>query len=37
MSDFLAVEDRALLERHGLSTFYALWAKQSTKFCKAPG
>ncbi|MEO8493150.1 lipopolysaccharide kinase InaA family protein [Pseudomonas sp.] len=28
MSDFLAAEDRALLERHGLSTFDALWARQ---------
>ena len=26
MSDFLAAEDRALLERHGLATFDALWA-----------
>ena len=28
MTDFLADEDRALLERHGLGTFEALWAKQ---------
>lgn len=28
MSDFLAAEDRALLERNGLATFDALWAKQ---------
>ncbi|MGH8392289.1 MAG: lipopolysaccharide kinase InaA family protein, partial [Pseudomonas sp.] len=28
MSDFLAAEDRALLERNGLGTFDALWAKQ---------
>ena len=28
MTDFLANEDRALLERHGLGTFDALWAKQ---------
>ncbi|KAB0491971.1 lipopolysaccharide kinase InaA family protein [Pseudomonas vancouverensis] len=28
MNDFLAAEDRALLERHGLGTFDALWAKQ---------
>ena len=28
MTDFLAAEDRALLERHGLRTFDALWAKQ---------
>ncbi|WP_213940066.1 lipopolysaccharide kinase InaA family protein [Pseudomonas sp. dw_612] len=28
MTDFLASEDRALLERHGLGTFDALWAKQ---------
>ncbi|MEZ1317197.1 lipopolysaccharide kinase InaA family protein [Pseudomonas fluorescens] len=28
MTDFLAAEDRALLERHGLGTFDALWAKQ---------
>ena len=28
MTDFLADEDRALLERHGLGTFDALWAKQ---------
>ena len=28
MTDFLAAEDRALLERHGLSDFDALWAKQ---------
>src|SRR5690349_16838707 len=28
MTDFLAEEDRALLERHGLGTFDALWAKQ---------
>jgi hypothetical protein len=28
MTDFLAAEDRALLERHGLGTFEALWAKQ---------
>ena len=28
MSDFLAAEDRALLERHGLATFDALWARQ---------
>ncbi|MGZ0714123.1 lipopolysaccharide kinase InaA family protein [Pseudomonas palleroniana] len=28
MSDFLATEDRALLERNGLATFDALWAKQ---------
>ncbi|MGH8389132.1 MAG: lipopolysaccharide kinase InaA family protein [Pseudomonas sp.] len=28
MKDFLAAEDRALLERHGLGTFDALWARQ---------
>ena len=28
MSDFLAAEDRALLERNGLSTFDALWDRQ---------
>ncbi|QJI32394.1 lipopolysaccharide kinase [Pseudomonas sp. ADAK18] len=28
MSDFLAAEDRTLLERNGLGTFDALWAKQ---------
>lgn len=28
MTDFLAAEDRALLERHGLGTFDALWSKQ---------
>ncbi|WP_077046721.1 lipopolysaccharide kinase InaA family protein [Pseudomonas sp. KK4] len=28
MTDFLAPEDRALLERHGLGTFEALWARQ---------
>ena len=28
MSDFLAADDRALLERNGLATFDALWAKQ---------
>lgn len=28
MTDFLAADDRALLERHGLGTFDALWAKQ---------
>ncbi|WP_223488397.1 lipopolysaccharide kinase InaA family protein [Pseudomonas sp. A-RE-19] len=28
MIDFLAAEDRALLERHGLGTFDTLWAKQ---------
>ncbi|MBL3945526.1 lipopolysaccharide kinase, partial [Bacteroides thetaiotaomicron] len=28
MSDFLAAEDRALLERNGLATFEALWTKQ---------
>lgn len=28
MTDFLAEEDRTLLERHGLGTFDALWAKQ---------
>lgn len=28
MSDFLAAEDRALLERNGLASFDALWAKQ---------
>jgi hypothetical protein len=28
MTDFLAEEDRALLERHGLATFDALWARQ---------
>lgn len=28
MTDFLAVQDRALLERHGLDSFDALWAKQ---------
>ncbi|VVN70302.1 lipopolysaccharide kinase InaA family protein [Pseudomonas fluorescens] len=28
MTDFLAAEDRALLERHGLDNFDALWAKQ---------
>ena len=26
MSDFIAMEDRALLERHGLASFEALWA-----------
>lgn len=28
MTDFLAAEDRALLERHGLGDFDALWAKE---------
>lgn len=28
MSDFLVAEDRALLERNGLATFDALWARQ---------
>ncbi|MHC8303885.1 lipopolysaccharide kinase InaA family protein [Pseudomonas sp. PB3P13] len=28
MTDFLAAEDRALLERHGLGTFDALWARE---------
>lgn len=28
MSDFIAAEDRALLERHGLASFDALWALQ---------
>ncbi len=28
MTDFLAAEDRALLERHDLGTFDALWTKQ---------
>ncbi|MGY2288868.1 lipopolysaccharide kinase InaA family protein [Pseudomonas sp. SDO528_S397] len=28
MSDFLAADDRALLERNGLGSFDALWAKQ---------
>ncbi|KAF1033084.1 MAG: Protein InaA [Pseudomonas sp.] len=28
MSDFLATEDQALLERNGLATFDALWARQ---------
>ncbi|ROL71312.1 lipopolysaccharide kinase [Pseudomonas chlororaphis] len=28
MTDFLAAEERALLERHGLGSFDALWAKQ---------
>ncbi|MGY3640437.1 MULTISPECIES: lipopolysaccharide kinase InaA family protein [Pseudomonas] len=28
MTDFLAEQDRALLERHGLGNFDALWAKQ---------
>ncbi|AZD05971.1 InaA protein [Pseudomonas chlororaphis] len=28
MTDFLAAQDRALLERHGLDSFDALWAKQ---------
>jgi len=28
MTDFLAAEDRALLERHGLGHFDALWSKQ---------
>lgn len=28
MSDFLAAEDRALLERNGLADFDALWARQ---------
>ncbi|MGK8437643.1 lipopolysaccharide kinase InaA family protein [Ectopseudomonas hydrolytica] len=28
MSDFIAAQDRALLERHGLSSFEALWALQ---------
>ncbi len=28
MNDFLATEDRALLERHGLADFDALWARQ---------
>ena len=28
MTDFLAAEDRALLERHGLGNFDALWARQ---------
>ncbi len=26
MSDFIAAEDRAILERHGLTDFHALWA-----------
>ena len=26
MSDFIAAEDRALLERHGLADYDALWA-----------
>lgn len=28
MTDFLAAEDRALLQRHGLDSFEALWARQ---------
>lgn len=28
MSDFIAAQDRALLERHGLTSFEALWALQ---------
>jgi hypothetical protein len=28
MTDFLAAQDRALLERHGLGNFDALWARQ---------
>ena len=28
MNDFLATEDRALLERNGLADFDALWARQ---------
>jgi hypothetical protein len=28
MADFIAVEDRALLEQHGLASFEALWALQ---------
>ncbi len=28
MTDFIAEQDRVLLERHGLGTFDALWAKQ---------
>ena len=28
MTDFFAAEDRALLERHGLGSFDALWARQ---------
>lgn len=28
MTDFMAAEDKALLERHGLGTFDALWSKQ---------
>lgn len=28
MTDFLAAEDRALLQRHGLDSFEALWAQQ---------
>lgn len=28
MSDFIAAEDRAILERHGLASFEALWALQ---------
>ncbi|WP_260959379.1 lipopolysaccharide kinase InaA family protein [Pseudomonas citri] len=28
MTDFLAAEDRALLQRHGLDSFDALWARQ---------
>ncbi|WP_204274704.1 lipopolysaccharide kinase InaA family protein, partial [Stenotrophomonas maltophilia] len=28
MSDFIASEERALLERHGLATFDALWNLQ---------
>ena len=29
MNDFLATEDRALLERNGLADFDALWARQA--------
>ena len=28
MSDFIAAEDRAILERHGLADYDALWALQ---------
>ncbi|MFL6533380.1 MAG: lipopolysaccharide kinase InaA family protein, partial [Pseudomonas sp.] len=28
MTDFLAAEDRALLARHGLDTFEALWSRE---------
>ena len=28
MTDFLAAEDQALLQRHGLDSFEALWARQ---------